>query len=373
MKMISIALLTLVAASAGGAPTELVGAAFCLKSDSAEQRCKVGWRWSIAPPSNLTVERFEPASQQWRLIEEAVGSKTGASLETVTRGYLYRVRACVDPRIDSTCASSTAFWAPYQPTSADEIPELVVSERGDIFRVSKSLPLSIQIEQYNSYQLAAALTDVAPDQLPPMTAPEKRWGAKGFSHADSLANNIYDDYANYRNPKSNSAQAVNDNAPKEFITDVPSAESSAFRAIRLKNWPEDNMIIFEPASPKYTVSVFADINCEHCKQILTDLDELNRMGVRVRFLAYPLHGPNSDSGRRMSNVWCAADPKASLKRAMANEPIAPAHCEKPIVAYQYALAKRLGIPGSPGIINENGELIGGYLPPKDLVTRLQRY
>jgi hypothetical protein len=316
------------------------------------------------------VQRFEPASARWSLVEETVGSQAGTSSASVAPGSLYRVRACADVMIESTCAESTAFWAPLVPQSAEEIPEIVVTPSGRIFQVSKTLPLESQIEQYNVYQLAVELEGAAPEQLPQMTPPAKPWGAKDFTAADNLARNVYEEYAQYRKPRP--AHVPDPSAPKELISDVPPEEWNRFRARRLEGWPEESAITFEPAVLRHTITVFADVTCEHCVQIAKDLDELNKRGIRVRFLAYPLAGPNTPVGRRMEDIWCASDPKSAFKSAMLNEPIAPAHCSKPIVPFHYALARQLGLPGSPAILNERGELIGGYLPPDELQRALER-
>jgi thiol:disulfide interchange protein DsbC len=75
----------------------------------------------------------------------------------------------------------------------------------------------------------------------------------------------------------------------------------------------------------------------------------------------------------MSNVWCAS-PKArpeALRRAMLGELVPASDCSSETVVYQYALAKRLGLIGSPNIITDDGEIIGGYLTPDQLLERLQ--
>jgi len=230
------------------------------------------------------------------------------------------------------------------------------------------LPLTTQTIQYNVYQLELELEGIEAAALPAMTAPERRWGAKDFRADDNLTNNIYDVYSSLR--KGQSASAVADqSAPKEFIGDVPQAEWAQFRAERVRGVPEQGMIVFASTAPKHTVTIFADITCEHCEALVRDMDELNRLGVRVQLLAYPLSGPNSDTGKKMADVWCAADPKEAFRRAVQKQPISPAKCEQPIVALDYALARQLGIVGSPGIISEDGR-VTGYLPPKELVAFL---
>lgn len=368
MKLIPCVAATLLTFSTQAAETSLAGAAYCARS---AEGCQVGWRWTSTPPSRQIVQRLDSQSGRWWLVQEMVGSKAGNSSRAVESGGLYRVRACADPMIESTCAESSAFWAPYLPKSADQVPDLVVTRRGRVLEVSKNLPLEQQTAQYNVYQLELALEDIDSKQLPPMTPPEKSWGATDFTSWDTLVLNIYEVYSQLRNPSPPQVDDPSMPTPKEFISDVPPAEWAAFRAKRLSGWPEQTAITFGPAAPRYTITVFADVTCEHCAEIVNDLDELTSLGIRVRFLAYPMAGPNTPEGKAMADIWCAPDPESAFKLAMTGGRIARARCEKPIVPYHYALAKQLAIPGSPGIVREDGELIGGYLPPKELLRVLE--
>lgn len=370
MRIISGLVAALLACSTQAAQTNIAGAAYCVQSTDTQSTCQVGWRWTADPPSRLLVERFEPSTNRWWLVEETVGSKRGKSNRAVDPGALYRVRACVDPMIESTCIESSAFWAPHLPKSADEVPEFVVTPRGRIFKVSKNLPLGIQTQQYNAYQLESAMEGVDPQQLPPMTPPVKTWGAEDFTAADNLANNIYDLYGELR--KAKPPKVIDPAAPKEFISDVPRSEWAQFRTKRIKGWAEESAITFGPTLPSHTITVFVDVTCEHCAQMVQDLDELASLGIRVQFLAYPMSGPNTLVGQKMADIWCADDPESALRAAMLGGAVLRAQCPRPIVAFHYALAKQLDLSGSPSILNEKGDVIGGYLPPKDLLRALER-
>jgi hypothetical protein len=213
------------------------------------------------------------------------------------------------------------------------------------------------------------LEDADPEQLSPMTPPAKRWGAKNFTAADNLANNIYDDYAQFRKPRT--PRSADPSAPKEFISDVPPAEWAKFRAKRLQGWVESTAITFEPKEVRHTINVFADISCEHCQQMEKDLEQLSNLGIRVRFFAYPLAGPNSTIGRKMADVWCAPDPQSSLRLALLDQSVPSAKCSKPVVPFHFALARQLELAGSPAVLDENGNVIGGYLQPNALLRMLE--
>ena len=53
--------------------------------------------------------------------------------------------------------------------------------------------------------------------------------------------------------------------------------------------PESQMLIFGPRDPKYTVTVFTDVDCAYCRQLHSQIADYNRLGIRVRYLFYPAH------------------------------------------------------------------------------------
>lgn len=205
--------------------------------------------------------------------------------------------------------------------------------------------------------------------LPELTAPARRWGAKNFDDWDELVNVIYDGYAR---AKEMPPFTGDPSQPPMYIVEVPEDQRNEFRAKRLSSdWIESMMIVYSPPAPRFTVTIAADLACKHCAQIVRDLPELNKLGIRVRVMAFPLAGPNSEVGRKTANVWCAADPRSALNEAVRNEVVEPATCAKPVVHLQYATAKQLGFIGSPTIVSESGEIIGGYLTPEEMLSQLE--
>src|SRR5690606_39977911 len=63
---------------------------------------------------------------------------------------------------------------------------------------------------------------------------------------------------------------------------------------------ERDMIIFGPASaPQHTITVFTDVDCGYCRKLHSEIDQLTKLGVRVRNMAYPRSGPDSPDWRKM--------------------------------------------------------------------------
>jgi thiol:disulfide interchange protein DsbC len=136
--------------------------------------------------------------------------------------------------------------------------------------------------------------------------------------------------------------------------------------------PESRMVVFSPAQPKYTVTVFTDVDCSYCRALHRQIADYNRLGVRVRYVFYPRTGPDTASWHKAEQVWCSADRKAALTRAKLGEPLDAQTCLDTPVAQEYELGKAIGLEGTPGIVAANGTLVGGYLPPDELVEKLKK-
>jgi thiol:disulfide interchange protein DsbC len=119
-------------------------------------------------------------------------------------------------------------------------------------------------------------------------------------------------------------------------------------------------IVFDAKGPvRHTVTVFTDVDCVHCRHMHSEIAELNRLGIRVRYLMFPRGGPGTESWRKAESVWCAADRKDALTRAKRGEALAPGKCETSVAA-QYELGRQMGVTGTPGIVTETGEFLAGY-------------
>ena len=118
------------------------------------------------------------------------------------------------------------------------------------------------------------------------------------------------------------------------------------------------------------MTVFTDVDCVYCRQMHQEIGELNRHGIRVRYLMFPRGGPDTESWAKAESVWCSADQKDALTRAKRGEKLAPGRCETPIAA-QYELGRKLGVSGTPGIITETGEFLAGYASAAYLAAYLE--
>jgi thiol:disulfide interchange protein DsbC len=144
-----------------------------------------------------------------------------------------------------------------------------------------------------------------------------------------------------------------------------------FRVKALAGLKESDTIVFaSPVSTKHTVTVFVDVDCGYCRKLHSEIAELNKLGIRVRYTAYPRSGPGTPSWEKMETVWCSKNRRDALTKVQLDEDIGSAKCGTTPVASQYKLGEEMGVNGTPAIFTEAGDYIGGYLPPQKLLAHL---
>jgi thiol:disulfide interchange protein DsbC len=153
--------------------------------------------------------------------------------------------------------------------------------------------------------------------------------------------------------------------------DLAEAAMAKVRRQLLQDMPLGDRIVFGPANPKYTVTVFTDVECAYCRKLHSQIADYNRAGIRVEYVAFPRMGLGSEDFKRMVAVWCAADPRKALTDAKNDRPVPYRNCKNP-VTMQYNLGQRMGLAGTPMILAEDGTQLGGYVPPEQLRAELDR-
>ncbi|MDE3072660.1 MAG: DsbC family protein [Pseudomonadota bacterium] len=150
-----------------------------------------------------------------------------------------------------------------------------------------------------------------------------------------------------------------------------------FRTAELAKVPAAERIVYAPAHPRYTVTVFTDITCPFCRALHEHIAAFNKAGIAVEYLAWPREGLTTTAGRptpvstEMASIWCAGNRQQALTAAFAGHAPKPASCSNP-VGREFELGVRLGVSGTPTIIGPNGHTLGGYLTPEQLLAALQK-
>jgi len=134
---------------------------------------------------------------------------------------------------------------------------------------------------------------------------------------------------------------------------------------------QDEMIIYKAPEQKHVITIFTDITCGYCHKLHEQIKDYGALGITIRYLAFPRQGPNSQSEKDMVSVWCSADPKTALDKAMSGDAIPPATCNIDL-SKQYQLGVQYGIQGTPAILMENGVMVPGYQSPKGMAAMLNQ-
>lgn len=155
------------------------------------------------------------------------------------------------------------------------------------------------------------------------------------------------------------------------MVNLSEQERSDSRKALIDGLDKGQMVVFAPPSArlKTTITVFTDIDCGYCRKLHQEVPELNRLGIAVRYLAYPRAGINSASYDKIVSAWCAPDRKKALTQAKAGETIPGRSCDNPVSAH-FELGALVGVTGTPSIVFEDGRLLPGYLPAERLAAQL---
>lgn len=131
----------------------------------------------------------------------------------------------------------------------------------------------------------------------------------------------------------------------------------------------DDVIEFKADNEKYVISVFTDITCGYCRKLHNEIDEYNKQGITVRYLAFPRAGLGSKGFDDMVSVWCADNKQEAMTNAKAGNDVASKSCETK-VAEQYQFGQRVGVTGTPAIVFSDGSMEPGYRPAEQLAQLL---
>lgn len=161
--------------------------------------------------------------------------------------------------------------------------------------------------------------------------------------------------------------------PKARVNHTQRARDALFKAMFEKmsaRMTKEGFVKF-PAqgAKKGHINVFTDVDCYFCQKLHKEVPALTNMGVEVRYYLYPRAGINSHSAQVLESVWCSDDPREAMNKAKSGYKIAMRSCDNPIEKHM-ALAEDLGLRGTPFIITDGGQKLGGYAPAKQLFDKV---
>ncbi|CAC9542029.1 Thiol:disulfide interchange protein DsbC [uncultured Candidatus Thioglobus sp.] len=146
---------------------------------------------------------------------------------------------------------------------------------------------------------------------------------------------------------------------------------SAFKKSLLAGIKEKDKIIFKADNEKHVVHVFTDVDCPFCRKLHFEMDNMNALGITVKYLAAPLASLHPAAQGKMEKIWCAEDRVQAMNDYKKTKKLPNVTaCDNP-VAEQLAISEQLGVNGTPAIFLENGRHIPGYMPAKKLLAEIQ--
>ncbi|WP_196138425.1 DsbC family protein [Aliikangiella sp. G2MR2-5] len=143
------------------------------------------------------------------------------------------------------------------------------------------------------------------------------------------------------------------------------------RAKLISGIDESDMVVFKASDEKHVVTVFTDVDCAYCRKLHKEMPMLNENGITVRYMAYPRAGIGSSAYRKLVSVWCADDKQEAMNIAKLQRQFSDKTCKNPVAAH-YNLVRSLNLSGTPAVITETGEVIGGYLSADDMLSLLNK-
>ena len=142
------------------------------------------------------------------------------------------------------------------------------------------------------------------------------------------------------------------------------------RAILDSELSEKDFITFAATDEKHVITVFTDVDCGYCRKFHGEIEDYNAQGITVNYVAFPRSGLESESYNKIVSAWCSSDPKGTLTALKEGRDPALKLCQDHPVENHYLLGQRIGITGTPAIISSSGDLLPGYLPPMELLKKL---
>ncbi len=142
-------------------------------------------------------------------------------------------------------------------------------------------------------------------------------------------------------------------------------------AVRFDDLPLQHAIRLGPANGTRRLAVFDDVDCPFCRRFHQEVvPRLLDDGTAVYVFLYPLASLHPHAEAKSRAIWCSKDRAASLEAALADrlQVSQVGGCETPLAAIR-EVAGRLGISGTPAIVLDTGEIVGGFMGYDALMAR----
>lgn len=128
--------------------------------------------------------------------------------------------------------------------------------------------------------------------------------------------------------------------------------------------PLDKAIVSGDENAELKLAVFTDPDCPYCQSLEQELKKLT--GVKVYTFLYPLTQLHPDAYKKSEAIWCSDNRhEAFLQTILDRATIQADKCETPLDDIA-ALAKKLGITGTPTLFAGDGRMAAGVMEAEKL-------
>jgi len=131
-----------------------------------------------------------------------------------------------------------------------------------------------------------------------------------------------------------------------------------------------DLVVFQAeGEEKGQVIAFTDTSCGYCQKFHAEVPKLNKMGITVKYAAWPRYGLQSPAGKVIADVWCAKDRAAAMTMAKTRRSVdnVIADCDiSALINKQIELGRQVGVKGTPALFTLDGRQVGGYRSAADL-------
>ncbi len=145
---------------------------------------------------------------------------------------------------------------------------------------------------------------------------------------------------------------------------------AAVRRELMASLDEWDTLDFLPDETTHQLLVFTDVDCGYCRRLHQQMAEYHRLGIGVRYAAFPRSGPATDTWTAMQSIWCSDNRSEALTRAKTGGFVPERQCDSISVERHYELGRQIGLSGTPALLTSDGRLIPGYIPPARLAAML---
>lgn len=146
---------------------------------------------------------------------------------------------------------------------------------------------------------------------------------------------------------------------------------NGLRKAALASIKDSDKIIYKAKNEKYKVMVFTDITCPYCAKLHEEVEDFNKAGITVEYLAFPRAGVGSSAQKNMQKIWCAENKTAALTAAKLNKKLPKGSCKGSQTIDQFMVGQNIGVTATPTIVFTDGEVLPGYATAEELAEYLK--